>query len=985
MDDTETDDDPAARARAFREYMAERFPEMRPISSAPPMFLLNGFGTACYGARGRDPETGTYVKTLVLAGLFLPVLCLRAYRVAPSPDGGWYFLGRVPLSGLARLWNLLVLAGVLTALSVGAWSSHTSTPAYKAGEALAAGRAAEARGDVRAAVRHYAWLAGTARRAEGRAGIAALLAARAGDAPLEDLAAALRELPGSGFQGREALDDAALDALARRALAAAADDPRGGLALAAALRAVDEVTALGLREPLLEALVAREPDVEAASELAALYEGRGQGERAVALLRPLADRLGASDGARLLGQALAAEGDVDAAHRLLLPWLDARLAALHEAEAALRRALEQGQEAALQVLRSGGAGQAWYARYDSVGPAEQERQVVEFVHGRLQRDPAVLQARERLTAASDAVPVALELGRDKLQRAHALEGQARTDELLAAERLFLAVRGVAEGSPSFALGLAQVHYWLGRPDEGRALLDDLLEEERAPAILLGVAHTLREVGDHSACAALVEEAYEAAEDEATRYEAASFRSILALDMEERLVWLQRCDPAQPEVQSNLAQAQGIKALQRGEHAAAAEQLRRAADLLAKRPETATTLNNRALVLQRLFEAAGDAADHEASVDLLRRAERLEQGASIVKVNLAYVLLGQVALKVAREGGLDLGALRAAPDLDHLDWLHADADGEARLRAACRRGPDLDEALARLSALRVLAPKDTSHYALALDALGAGEDLEAHGALLRALEAAGPLDQEGAAADLRRLLAPPSADDVDGARRRLAALEARRLPADATPVTRAVRLGDLVSARLGLHALGERIDLDAAVAAAEEAHALAPSRGSSGSLVHALLTRALARAAAGAPTLAAAAERVGRSLSTAGVVCAALAGPDEAARAALATDADVQRAAALVAARAAALPRSVSTMDWALVQAVDPAAADALARALARDEVGRARRAIRLRLRPVWPAEALAAAWERAAAGDAEGARAALADAARRGVPLPFAP
>src|SRR5262245_30557578 len=87
--------------------------EMQPISGPPTLHTINGCGTFVYGQRDYDSQTGSYVKTLCIVVLFVPILALRAYRVV-NAQSGWYFLGRVPLSGLARAWNFFMLAGVPT-------------------------------------------------------------------------------------------------------------------------------------------------------------------------------------------------------------------------------------------------------------------------------------------------------------------------------------------------------------------------------------------------------------------------------------------------------------------------------------------------------------------------------------------------------------------------------------------------------------------------------------------------------------------------------------------------------------------------------------------------------------------------------------------------------------------------------------------------------------------------------------------------------
>jgi hypothetical protein len=134
--------------------LSSRFPQMRPIRSAPSLSTINGIGCTVYGRREVDPETGTYVKTHCFTVAFVPVFALGAYRVANAPQG-WYFLGREPLSAVAKLWNLCVAGLLLGLVGLIWWNSHTGTPAYKARQKVEeADRLAEA-GDLEQAATLY--------------------------------------------------------------------------------------------------------------------------------------------------------------------------------------------------------------------------------------------------------------------------------------------------------------------------------------------------------------------------------------------------------------------------------------------------------------------------------------------------------------------------------------------------------------------------------------------------------------------------------------------------------------------------------------------------------------------------------------------------------------------------------------------------------------------------------------------------------------
>src|SRR5262245_56362415 len=115
----------------------ERFPDLRPLNGPPSLGMVNGIGLTVYGRRDHDPVTDTYVKTRYFCVLFIPVLALGAYRVLDAVGGGWYFLGRVPMSGLAKLFNTLIALLVVGGLGFGGWALYTSTESYREGQQLA--------------------------------------------------------------------------------------------------------------------------------------------------------------------------------------------------------------------------------------------------------------------------------------------------------------------------------------------------------------------------------------------------------------------------------------------------------------------------------------------------------------------------------------------------------------------------------------------------------------------------------------------------------------------------------------------------------------------------------------------------------------------------------------------------------------------------------------------------------------------------------
>ncbi len=139
--------------------LSERFPELRPVSRVPGLFTFNGIGLAIYGARDHDAETNSYVKTHCICFVFLPIFALGAYRVIRAPSDGWYFLGREPLSLLAKAWNMLVVLTIIGFIGVGLWDQHTQSPSYLAGRKMAQADKAAADGNLEKAAQWYAEVA----------------------------------------------------------------------------------------------------------------------------------------------------------------------------------------------------------------------------------------------------------------------------------------------------------------------------------------------------------------------------------------------------------------------------------------------------------------------------------------------------------------------------------------------------------------------------------------------------------------------------------------------------------------------------------------------------------------------------------------------------------------------------------------------------------------------------------------------------------
>jgi len=86
---------------------------LKPISAAPSLRTINGFGFALYGRSDFDQETRSYATTHYFVALFIPIFPVGRYRVIDE-GGGYRFLGKLSLRTFDR-WHLGIVAVVVAA------------------------------------------------------------------------------------------------------------------------------------------------------------------------------------------------------------------------------------------------------------------------------------------------------------------------------------------------------------------------------------------------------------------------------------------------------------------------------------------------------------------------------------------------------------------------------------------------------------------------------------------------------------------------------------------------------------------------------------------------------------------------------------------------------------------------------------------------------------------------------------------------------
>lgn len=742
---------------------------------------------------------------------------------------------------------------------------------------------------------------------------------------------------------------------------------------------------LAQRQSVLERLVREAPDnLERATQLAAIHEQQGDSERIRELLTPHRAKLNHQEAARILGQALVELGEFDEAHALLNAYLEHRLPEFHAASEALEQASQNAQEQLLKRMNMGIAPGFSFEEYSEADEARQNAMVVDYVSAQISQDPGIAAAQDNLAQHAAVVPVALDLGIVSLRQAQRMsDPEQRRKELEKAERTFLAIRGAAGDSDEYRLYTGQIYYWLGRHEEGRAAFDELLENHnRSYQILMGVADILYDVGATGEVRRLTEEAWNKSRDDAEKHAAANRRALVATETDERITWLKRSDQSDLNILAELANSQGQRAFERGDREAAARHLREAVEIYGRIPETAASLNNSALTYQSLYVVTGERAALENSNRRLKKSVALAPGGGISLTNLASNILTLTLLDLVGPE-VPLHRLGLSADMGGLKALANDRARLDALRDEVGRHEQVREMLDHVNQAIVVSPKRTSPYTLAIAIHSFMRNPDELETLSDRIDQA---DLDVSTVQNRILEGYREGQDQDVIARwqnnvdeMHDLLTSFRKAGNNVAFALAVsRLSDLLSFPQSDEAT---IDADELVALAEEAHANAPSLLSRSVLIDSLLLRAGRQLAAVDPEYGALVKHSGRALDAHNLIPFAAAWQNGTGEIVRGHD-DVKRAVVLIIEKGRLFPDSQAWKEWALLNSVQPEAAEAVAEHLADDRVSGLMIRISGQLAPGSASTACAEYWQLLAGGEKAAAEQILRDTADMGVPLP---
>lgn len=977
----------------------ERFPGMRPVHQLPTLYRVLGTGTAMSGWWASDPATQSYVASHVFTILFVPVWAFGAYRVQPSSRGGYLFLGRLPLGAFSVAFNAVVMLLALLGLSYGTWwglvgaaEAYARDQMGRVESLVEDGRLTEAGELLYKLMQSRRAVAGKARGRLAELLKEATATPKAKDkAPIKPLGTP-KEVAGLLAVGTrlEADGDPLLPDLFQRGYEYAdhlgEKDPEGAFAV------LDSVVVLSgsnwlagldnFEMGLLERVVKRAPrDVDHVSRLAVVYARKGQLEKARPLLEPLREKLGQRPGAAVLGRIYLQEERYEEARALLRPVVDARAGAYTALVQKRDKESSDAYQTLLREIRDGTARGFNYAEYNKASPARQEQMQSEYYGMRLpdlHRARVAYRAVERESLTPDAIQA---LGQAEAHLAQKLETpEDRQRALVAAENTFRLLQPGGLRTQDDYLRMARAYYWLGKPAEGRKLLDALLTRSSGrPDRVESVARVLRSVGAFADARKVLEEAHEREKDAQARLGLAFYRSLCSVDLDDRLAWLEKSAKEQPEVRVSLLQARGLKARELGQDDEAKKFCREALDLYKGMQENGATLNNSALVYFDLYDLDHDPNDFREGVRRMEAALKDYPTSEIILRNVASSLMGVVG-EDAAGGAIDYSKLRVRPGTYYLPYLYDDEAGRRRLLSLVRKHPALARVRGHLGRLLLLAPRRADVFSLLFrlhEQLGERDKLASLHERLERTE----VDTSDTVRETREHYegkkdAKNRVEQRHVIARARKALQASRELGWATHAAAAARLSQLLM-QMNVY---EKADADEVVALAEEGHQAYPSESTGNLLVVALLFRAQQRLRATDAGFAALCKKSERSLGTFLVNWVlARGGP---ARAKLLADEDIRRAQRIRLTQLRRFPEGRGVSDWSLLVASHPKEAAAIARRIRERKSDGIAAAIDLRLSPLSGSATVVRAMVLEVEGKGDEARRLVASKAAEGVPLP---
>ena len=695
--------------------LKDKFPEMIPVDKAPILGTLNGCGCNMYGNRDFDHETNTYVSTLCICLLFIPIIPLVAYRVSKA-ENGWYFIGKEPLSSFAKLWNNIIFMVAIIMCGVISWGMYTNSQSYKDSQTLKKAQEFEQAGKINRSVIFYTRLYLNSSEQKGAAEKALKNIydlCKNKEAGKESLILLKSLIPVQNKTHGKLFPDMQ-EFVFKKAKKCLDKNPVLGLEYLKLARKLhsDKSKLAKLYQQMLEKCVADNPqNLDAVLQLANIYESENKFDKCEEILMPVKDKIASTEGANILGKIMLQKKNYEEAYKLLEPYVKAKRKEMFKAKDNYVKVLEQADKKALDRLNSNPDSKAYKELSRITNKSMQEKKVDEYILKQIKKNSRVKKALNKYLNAASFVPSAIDLGILQLERARTLESpEAKKKELEAAEQTFVSIASFASDSDEYKLSLGEIYYWLGKDADGSIQFENyLLSQKRNTKALFYVAEIYRRIGKTEKVYKLAKEIFDKKGVSSIDKDQAIFLlSQTCISAAERVSWLEKLDKKNQGMRVSLYSAKANLAINNGDDKKAQKYLKKSIAIYEKIPESATVLNNLSLVYSSLYKVTGNPEDFAKSVKMMLKAVELDPRDALLMLNAIDSLLKSSVIKVI-SGKVDLRKLKNMANSDILDYFYSDKIGKKALFKAIRETDSYKKAVEFNKHLYLLAPKNINVY------------------------------------------------------------------------------------------------------------------------------------------------------------------------------------------------------------------------------------------------------------------------------------
>ena len=461
------------------------------------------------------------------------------------------------------------------------------------------------------------------------------------------------------------------------------------------------------RRAILETAVvhSKKFDEPSFNELSAIYEASGETDKILQLLRPHSHIISGSEMALRLGIA-----EVNAAHYpQAIPHFASYLAGREQTWISASKHLNRAYSLTIQNLDNRNAAPSLYESayqfHTGQQPLVQWQRSLEHA---VQSDPKNQTFLDQLKQTRRVPEALMNLAICHLEQAQS-ETSDRNEQLHLAESALLRISHIASDSPEYQFFLGQVYYWLGKNQQGKALFDSLAKKfNNNPEQQMTLVTALSDVGRTAEAKELANQAFALAKNENDRQRIAHLRSTISTDLNEQIEWLQKSNQSSPVVKIDLYTAEGNLAISKNKIAAGINLLKKAITGYNKQAESASSLNNCALIHFNIFNATGDTDHYKDGLIKIEKALDLVPNDSVLNSNASTVFFEAACLEILKRQAQPI-LFQQGIGVKSLDYLYNSERDYLRLTEQLKAHPYYKKACLFFQRSILLAPQNQSLY------------------------------------------------------------------------------------------------------------------------------------------------------------------------------------------------------------------------------------------------------------------------------------